>query len=267
MNSVGDLVGRRGVQAVSRNRAAGSGVTHGTAEPYNGPCRVGFSASGGYRQPQRQIPFRYPGVPIATSQQPVAPEGYKLKKKKPIYKRVWFWLLAIVVLIIIAAAVGGGGGDEPTVSGEAASPGGAASDAPAADAPTFQGQQEGDTVAQAGQSITLGDVVTTTTPLVEGDATLGPTLCSTVTIVNNGEDQASFNGAFEWALQDPQGASRNTTLGGSNSLLSAGELAPGGTVTGDVCFDNPTAAPGQYAVIYEPAFSFSGDRAVWVNTR
>ena len=134
--------------------------------------------------------------------------------------------------------------------------------------PTFQGQQQGDTVAEAGQSITLDDVVTTATPLAEGQM-LGTTavLCSTVTIVNNGDDAASFNGGFDWKLQDPQGAARGTTLGGSDALLSAGELAPGGTVSGDVCFDNPTGAPGQYAVIYEPAFSVSGDRAVWVNTR
>ncbi len=38
-------------------------------------------------------------------------------------------------------------------------------------------------------------------------------------------------------------------------------------MTGDVCFDNPTGASGQYAVIYAPAFSFSDDRAVWVSNR
>ena len=31
---------------------------------------------------------------------PQAPEGYKLTKKKPFYKRVWFWLLVILVVII-----------------------------------------------------------------------------------------------------------------------------------------------------------------------
>ena len=41
---------------------------------------------------------------------PYVPQGYELKKKKPIYKRVWFWLAIIVVVIIIAVAAGGGGG-------------------------------------------------------------------------------------------------------------------------------------------------------------
>jgi hypothetical protein len=203
---------------------------------------------------------------MSDTSQPVVPQGYELKKKKPIYKRVWFWLLAIIVLIIVIT-VASGGGDEPTVSGGASNGGdstGGDSAAPAG--PTFQGQQEGDITAEPGQTITVDDVAITSTPLAEGDATFGPTLCTTVTIVNNSDESVSFN-PFDYKLQDPAGASRDTTLGGSDTLLNSGELAPAGTVTGDVCFDNPTAATGQYAVIYEPAFSFSGDRAVWVNNR
>lgn len=38
---------------------------------------------------------------------PVPPPGYELKKKKPFYKRVWFWLLVgvVVIIVIIIAAV------------------------------------------------------------------------------------------------------------------------------------------------------------------
>ena len=36
-----------------------------------------------------------------------------MKKKKPIYKRVWFWILAIVVVAIAIGSVGGGD-DEKT---------------------------------------------------------------------------------------------------------------------------------------------------------
>lgn len=198
-----------------------------------------------------------------TPAEPTAPTG-RTTNRKPFFKRIWFWLLAIVVLIIVIAVSQSGGSDDDagTVSGDPSQ------DAPASDAPTFQGQQEGDTVAQAGQSITVDDVVTTTTPLTEGQA-LGttPVVCSTVTIVNNSDESVSFNGGFDWNLQDPAGASRSTTLGGSDTLLSAGDLAPGGTVSGDVCFDLQQAAPGQYAVIYAPAFSFSDDRAVWINNR
>jgi hypothetical protein len=196
-----------------------------------------------------------------TTEHPAVPEGYKLKKKKPIYKRIWFWLLVIVLVIIIAVSAGSGG-DDAAVSGN----GDTTSDSGSAPAgPSFQGQQEGDTSAEPGQTITLDDVAITSTALVAGDATLGSTLCTTVTIANNSDDQVSFN-SFEYTLQDPAGAIRNATFLGSDTLLSSGDLATGGTVTGDVCFDD-AAATGTYAVIYAPAFSFSSDRAVWVNNR
>lgn len=35
------------------------------------------------------------------------------KNKKPIYKRVWFWILIVVILGGIGGAAGGGGSDEP----------------------------------------------------------------------------------------------------------------------------------------------------------
>ncbi|MCY8256470.1 hypothetical protein MOC12_21165 [Bacillus spizizenii] len=38
------------------------------------------------------------------------------KVKKPFFKRVWFWLLAVVVVIIVAASVGGG--DSESASSE-----------------------------------------------------------------------------------------------------------------------------------------------------
>ena len=53
----------------------------------------------------------------APTEYPADPEGYQLKK--PIYKRVWFWLLAIILLIILISAVSGGGND-PSVGSDAA---------------------------------------------------------------------------------------------------------------------------------------------------
>jgi hypothetical protein len=58
----------------------------------------------------------------APTEHPADPEGYKLKKK-PIYARVWFWLLAIILLIILISAVSGGGGNDASggsVSSDAA---------------------------------------------------------------------------------------------------------------------------------------------------
>lgn len=197
-----------------------------------------------------------------TDESPAVPKGYELKKKKPIYKRIWFILLAAIVLIFIIVQATGSD-DAATVSGT----GDSSPDSGAAPAgPTFQGQTDKDITAEPGQTITVDEVAITSGPLAEGDTMFGPTLCTNVTIVNNGDDSQSFN-PFDYKLQDPAGASRDTTLGGSDTLLNSGELAPGGTVTGDVCFDNATGAAGQYALIYAPSFSFSDERAVWVNNR
>lgn len=35
-----------------------------------------------------------------------------MKKKKPIYKRVWFWILAIIVVVIAVGSLGGGDKDK-----------------------------------------------------------------------------------------------------------------------------------------------------------
>ena len=41
----------------------------------------------------------------------------------------------------------------------------------------------------------------------------------------------------------------------------------GGTTSGDVCFETPDPAPGQYVVLYEPSFYFSSERGAWSNNR
>lgn len=50
--------------------------------------------------------------------------------------------------------------------------------------------------------------------------------------------------------------------------LSSGELAPGGKMTADVCFDAKQGnSAGQYVVLLDPTFRFGSDRIAWVNAR
>lgn len=77
------------------------------------------------------------------------PAGYELKKKKPIYKRVWFWLLALVAIIVIAAVAGGGassgGADSsPAAESSAASSQSGQVDEPEAPAPSPEPPPEPD---------------------------------------------------------------------------------------------------------------------------
>jgi hypothetical protein len=199
---------------------------------------------------------------MATTEHPAVPEGYKLKKKKPIFKRVWFWLLVILVVIIIAAVSGGGGGDSSTSTSGSASTESASNDGGAAAAPAAS-----KTDVAAGETVNLDDVQVTSTPLtpVQPQYSNSSYLCTTVTYVNGGKDSASFN-TFVWKLQDPQGASRDATFGGSDKTLNSGDLAPAGTVSGDVCFDDPTGASGTYKVIYSASF-WNDTKATWSNQR
>jgi hypothetical protein len=93
-------------------------------------------------------------------------------------------------------------------------------------------------------------------------------LCTTVTYDNRSGSPTTFNGGFDWKLQSPNGAILSNTLTGSTNLLQSGELAPGGKMTADVCFDAKQGnSAGQYVVLLDPTFRFSSDRIAWMNSR
>jgi len=185
----------------------------------------------------------------------VPPRGYELRRTSSIGTTAWLWVAAIVVIVAGVQTAGAGSG-ETTPS------------AATVTVPVFEGQKENDTVVPVGHLVTLDDdVLTTTTPLVETPAENGaPMACSTVTILNNGEDSTELEGDDEWELTAPDGDNRPATPTGNAAPLDSGELPPGGTVTGDVCFDMPEAHSGAYAVIYAPE-DWSRDRAVWIDKR
>ncbi|MEJ5927822.1 DUF4352 domain-containing protein [Corynebacterium sp. H128] len=84
--------------------------------------------------------------------------------------------------------------------------------------------------------------------------------CANVTYTNNGDGEVSFQGYWDWKQQNPAGVITNPTFSGGESLQS-GKLAPGGTVSGDVCFEG--TAPGEYKLNFEPSLSFSNEKASW----
>lgn len=193
-----------------------------------------------------------------------AEKAYR-KAQRPWYQKKRFIVpLILLVLIVLIASLSSGDEQAPSV----VSPGGTSgAQDPAGGPPAFPGATENDVVAQAGETVDADGVQITTEPLAPGDATLGETLCTTATYNNQSGEPSSFNGGFDWKLQGPSGAILSPTLIGSDNLLSAGELAPGGTITGDVCFDAPQGTPsGQYIVLLDPTFSFSSDRIAWLNT-
>lgn len=51
----------------------------------------------------------------------VGEDGKTYKVKKPFYKRVWFWILAVIVVAAIGGAIGGGNSDTSASSDKASS--------------------------------------------------------------------------------------------------------------------------------------------------
>ena len=103
-----------------------------------------------------------------------------------------------------------------------------------------------DTAAQSqdlalGTSITLADGLSVSVDSVDTSLTKydgSPITAVTVTYTNGGSKDASFN-VYDWKAQDTQGAQRSQTFYSGDDVvgLGSGTLAPGGTVTGAVCFD------------------------------
>lgn len=173
-------------------------------------------------------------------------------------------IIAIIILIAILAAVFGGGDDDTNSEGQGGGDTNAAQDnnaeAPAeGEAPAEEGSTEfavGDTYTTSDDlAITVDTVTTQTGPL--GDSYLS----AAVTYTNNGSEQVSF-APYDWSVQTPAGVVSDVTITALDNALSHGELAPGGTVSGNLYFEG--TEPGEYRVIWEPSFSFSGDTATWV---
>jgi|GEM_PF-807929 len=191
-------------------------------------------------------------------------------------------LLTSLLTTVLAGAIGASSSDtatspapvtseEPAESAPAPGESTATTDAPPAESEAatatgqFPGQTEDDQVADAGATIDLDGLQVTTTPLTASSTALGSYWCTTATYVNGGDDSASYN-LFDWNVLNPNGASESATLSGQDGALSSGELAPGGTVSGDVCFNDSSVAPGQNVVLYEVLSLFDSGRGAWLNT-
>ena len=102
-----------------------------------------------------------------------------------------------------------------------------------------------------GTSITLADGLSVSVDSVDTGLTKydgSPITAVTVTYTNGGSQEASFN-VYDWKAQDTQGAQRSQTFYSGDDVVSlgSGTLAPGGTVTGAVCFDGGITKALYYA--------------------
>ena len=215
--------------------------------------------------------------------QAAADKAYR-KASRPWFKKKRFILPLILVIIIIISSVSNSGNkkaadavsvpaagqsaqaaDKAAAAPAPASPAAVPSPAAAAAAAAFPGAKKDDVIGQAGDALKLGDVTVTSAAIVNGDATLGATLCTPVSLSNGSKGTIDFN-TYDWKLQSPGGTIVDPTIVGSENMLRSGQLVSGGSTTGDVCFDNKTPESGKYVVLYSPMFKLFSSRAAWINT-
>ena len=77
-------------------------------------------------------------------------------------------------------------------------------------------------------------------------------LCSTISYRNTSDTEQSSN-QLDWKIQSPDGVQSGAYMA-QDEALQSGQLAPGGTVTGDVCITDP-GAKGDYSLINEAVFA------------
>lgn len=178
-----------------------------------------------------------------------------------IFKKWWFWLIAIIVVFALA----GGSGDEEgatKVDKEAQE-----TSAPAEKENSAPHVKEEFAV---GEKVQLDDNVLTVTKVEKsaGSDFDKPKdgheyVVVTVEIENAGDENISYN-PFDFKMSNSQGQiiDQAFTTIDTNTSLQSGELAPGGKVSGTIAFEQPTGDPG-LQLQYTP--SFWSDKTIKVN--
>lgn len=87
----------------------------------------------------------------------------------------------------------------------------------------------------------------------------GPEICADVTYLNRADASSNYS-QFDWKLQTPAGVVQSFALTTAN--LGTGQLVPGGTKSGTVCFKD-NGEVGQFVLIWKGSW-FNADRGIWV---
>jgi hypothetical protein len=193
-----------------------------------------------------------------------------VKAKKPIYKRVWFIVLAVIVVLGIVSNLGGGSDESTTEASASGADAAVASDtaAPAAEQPAEQSAEEesanpgiGEPAADGKFNFVVNGVDCSATQL--GDQYFGTTaqgqFCIvdvTITNIGNkaqsffGDNATLFNAAGQEFSADTEAA---IYLPDSSSLYE--EINPGNTLNSKVVFDVPAGTAPTSIELHDSAFS------------
>lgn len=168
------------------------------------------------------------------------------KNKKPIYNKIWFWVLLIIVVIAVGSAIA------PKDSGTKVS-----------NTNDTNSSSEEKTDFKIGDTIAFDDkkviVQSAERNWNTGNEYIKPDTGKEyvkveVSIENDSSNEVSYN-TFDWKIQDSNGTitdidSNTFTIDGS---LGSGDLATGGKVSGFIVFEVPSGDTN-LTLRYEPSF-------------
>ena len=178
--------------------------------------------------------------PKCGAQQGVQSSATTATIEKPKKKKIGLWIaLGIVAIIIIAAVVGGGKDDNSTTTSGANG---------AKAATTEQTAADEDTVYAIGQAANIDGCEMTVTNVEKSaggeydkpQSEANEFVIVTVSIANSGKKNLPYN-PFYFKMQNSQGQITDTTFTtvDQSTALNSGELAPGGSVSGTIAFEQP----------------------------
>ena len=168
------------------------------------------------------------------------------KEKKPVYKKVWFWILLVVIVGVIGAGSSQNGAKVVNSNNSNQS-----SELQNAEKTEFK---VGETIAFDGKEVTVKSLErnwTSSNQFIKANE--GKEFVkANVSIVNKSNSELSFN-TFDWKIEDANGAIEGPSFTASDSdSLGSGNLAVNGKKEGSVIFEVPIGS--SIKIHYQPLF-------------
>jgi hypothetical protein len=179
------------------------------------------------------------------------------EKKRPFYKRWWFWVIAVIIVAGVVGSIEDGGESENQAT-KSTKEAVASADESADNTEEEKQAEEESKVNTVGDAVEIDDgamLTLTSAKYVNAKeyvpAENGKVLAVEFELVNNGDDRAYF-GAEELSISTPDGTQYDKYFGGDNAYINENVNA-GKKINGVVYFDVPESE--LYEIIYTPNFS------------
>lgn len=192
-----------------------------------------------------------------------------MTEKKPIYKRWWFWVIAVILVFGIIGANLEDEDDGVSNNSESAAAQPDASNNNDNNDNNNNEDEENEPEEPTEEKAEFGInepiefdkrvIEVTNVEFSEGEQFDKPKegkeyVIVTVSIINNSDKEVSYN-PFHFKMKNSNGQieSQTFTIVDSDTALSSGNLAPGGNVSGTIAFEQPIDDP-DLTLIFEPSF-------------